>query len=96
MNIAEKLFLNSLNSMKQVLDLGEFKFGSNSDEFKFYKKQVMDIFYKGLSETFKQLEYDGEIERCSCKAKLRHGYTECSRCHGAGYMNKITIEKTDN
>ncbi len=95
MNIAEKLFLNCLNSMKQILDLGEFKFGRNSDEFKFYKKQVMDIFYKGLSETFKQLEHDGEIERCSCKAKLRHGYTNCPECHGAGHMNRKKLKKND-
>ncbi len=89
MNIAETLFLNCLNNMKQVLDLGEFKFGKESDSFKFYKKQVMDIFYKGLSETFKQLERENEIERCSCKASLRHGYTKCPDCHGAGYRNLI-------
>ncbi len=95
MNIAEKLFLNCLNNMKQILDLGEFKFGKKSDEFKFYKKQVMDIFYKGLSETFKQLERENEIERCSCKASLRHGYTDCPKCHGAGHMNIEKNTKND-
>lgn len=90
MNIAEKLFLQGLNNMKQVLDLGEFKFGKNSVEFKFYKKQVMDIFYNGLAETFKQLESENEIEKCSCNANLRHGYTDCLKCHGAGYQNIIS------
>ena len=88
MNIAEQIFLSSLNQMKETLSLGEFKFGKNSDEFKFFKKEVMNIVYSNLQELFKKLENENVIERCKCKSNMRHGYTNCEHCHGAGYTEK--------
>jgi len=85
MNIAEQLFLTSLNIMKSVLDLAEFKFGKDSEDFKYFKKQIMNVTYSNLQETFRKLELDNEIEKCECKANLRHGYTDCKNCHGSGY-----------
>ncbi len=88
MNISECIFLNNLTQMKEILGIGEFKFGKSSDEYRYFKKQVMDAFYNNLRECFKNLETDNVIERCECKANLRHGYSKCSKCHGAGYVNK--------
>ena len=87
MNMAEQIFLTSLNQMKAILDIGEFKFGKSSDEFKFFKKQVMDAMYKNLGELFKKLEDEDLLEHCKCKSNMRHGYTDCPQCHGAGYVN---------
>ena len=87
MNIAEKFFVTNLHQMKNVLSLAEFKFGNNSEDYKFFKRETMNNFYNNLSELFKNLENDNVIERCKCKSNLRHGYTSCSYCHGAGYVN---------
>jgi len=87
-NIAEIIFLNSLEAMKEILDLGEYKLGNNSKDYEYFKRRVMDIVYSRLNKTLKRLEEKELIVKCSCSANLRHGYTKCPMCHGAGYMNK--------
>lgn len=88
MNIAEKIFLTSISQMKEILELGEFKFGIDSKEYKFFKKKTMDAFYRNMSNLFRELENENVLRSCKCESNLRHGYTDCPNCHGAGYVNK--------
>lgn len=87
MNIAKEIFLNNLTQMKEILGIGEFKFGKNSDEYKYFKKQVMNASYNNLTNLFKALKNENLIERCKCNSNLRHGYTDCETCNGAGFKN---------
>lgn len=86
--IARTVFLMNLDIMKQILDLGKYKLGKNSEDFIYYKKQVMDYTYKGLKKLFKQLEENKIIEKCSCGASLRKGYKSCDLCGGSGFCNR--------
>ena len=86
--ITKLIFLNTLSVMKAELDLFEFKLGKKSDEFKYVKKRVMDLTYKGLKKLFKTLTDEKIIVRCECKAKLRQGYKDCPKCGGSGFRNK--------
>jgi hypothetical protein len=74
--------------MKNVLDLIAFKYDKKSDDYKFFKKQIMSYFYDNLRKLFKQLIDLKMIEKCSCNANLRNGYSECPHCGGSGYKNK--------
>ena len=85
-NVAEEIFLSQLNVMKEVLDLGEYKLGKESKEFSYFKRRVMDVVYNQLKELFNGLAEDKLIKKCSCNANVRHGYTDCPKCHGAGYV----------
>jgi len=87
MQIARAIFHKNLSVMKQILDLGEFKLGKNSEDFKYYKKQIMDAVYKGLLGLFQVFVEEKLIEKCSCGAKLRQGYNDCKDCGGSGYRN---------
>lgn len=82
--LAKLTFLTNLASMKKVLDLGEYKLDEKS--FRYYKKQIMDIFFNSLKEIFKQLEQDKIIKRCHQKCSLRNGYSDCL-CGGSGWIN---------
>ena len=84
--IAKIIFLNALSIMKAELDLFEFKLGKKSDEFKYVKKRVMDLTYKGLKELFKILSDEKIVVRCPEKCKLRQGYKSC-KCGGSGFLN---------
>jgi hypothetical protein len=86
-NIAELIFLDQLEVMKEVLDLGAYRLGKDSKEYSYFKRKVMDLFYNHLRDLFKRLAEEGLIERCSCNGNVRHGYTQCPECHGAGYVN---------
>lgn len=92
--IAKIIFHTALSVMKKVLDLIAFKYQKNSDDYKFFKKQIMDYFYGGLKELFVRLEDDKILDRCHCKANLRNGYKPCEKCGGSGYKNK-EIEKVN-
>jgi hypothetical protein len=74
--------------MKSILSLAEFKLGKNTTDYKYFKKEVMDYFYNGLSKFFENLEKKGHVKRCDCGAKLRQGYNPCPKCGGSGYTNK--------
>lgn len=87
-NIAETIFLAHLEIMKSVLDLGKYGLKGDDDTYKYFKKQIMDTFYNGLRKTFQELEREGVLKRCKCESNLRHGYTKCADCHGAGYVNE--------
>lgn len=87
--IAKEIFHKNLSIMKKILDLGEFKLGGRkSDDFKYYKKQVMDYFYKSMMTLFKYMEDEKILVKCDCKSKLRQGYSDCEYCGGCGYKNK--------
>ena len=86
--IARTIFLVCLDIMKKILDLGQFKLGKKSEDFIYYKKEVMNYFYDSLKKLFKILEQNKVIEKCSCGANIRKGYSECEKCGGAGYINK--------
>jgi hypothetical protein len=88
MQIAKLIFHNQLYIMKKILDLGEFKLGKKSDDYQYFKKEVMDYTYNGLKKLFKQLFDEKIIVKCSCDANLRHGYTDCDLCGGCGYKTK--------
>ncbi len=85
--IAKNIFHSNLSVMKKILDLGEFKLGKKSDDYKYFKKQVMDYFYKSMKKIFKQLEQSNILDKCDCKAKIRQGYSDCKYCGGSGYRN---------
>lgn len=85
--LAKALFHMNLSVMKKILDLGEFKLGKKSDDYKYFKKQTMDYFYKSMKKLFKQLVDEKILTNCSCKAKLRQGYSPCEKCGGSGFCN---------
>lgn len=87
LQIAKIIFLTALSIMKKILDLAEFKLGKQSDEYKYYKSQVMLAFYSGLQDLFKTLKDNKIVENCPCKADLKQGYASCSNCGGSGYKN---------
>jgi len=92
-NVAELIFLNMLDEMKSVLDLGEYKLGADKRAYSYYKRTVMDIFYDTTKKLLVVLEKDGQVVRCKCESNLRHGYTDCVTCHGAGYVMKDSERK---
>ena len=85
----KEFYLVTLDIMKRYLDLAEFKFDKKSNEFKFMKKQIMNIVYGSLKVFYQMLVKKDLAERCSCKANLRQGYTKCEFCSGCGYIEKI-------
>ncbi len=85
--IAKTIFHVSLSVMKKILDLIAFKYDKKSDDYKYFKKQIMDAFYKGLRDIFQTLLNEKILTNCHCKADLRQGYKPCD-CGGSGYKNK--------
>lgn len=94
MQIAKKIFLNNLEIMKKVLDLGEFKFGKNTQGYKFYKSQVMKYFYSGLKNLFESMKNEKILKICDCQANLKQGYSLCKSCQGSGYRNNENEPET--
>lgn len=89
---ARAIFLQYLAAMKEVLKLGEFKIGKGTDEYRYFKKVVMDQFYNPMSSTFADLEKAGILRKCTCGKSLRHGYDPCPTCNGSGYCNSEDFE----
>ena len=86
--LAKAIYLKMMSGMKEILTLGEMKFGDRTSEpYKFYKKVVMDQFYLGMTEIFEALEKDGMLVKCPCGTGIRQGYKPCPQCNGAGYCN---------
>ena len=85
--IAREFFLCSLTIMKSVLSLAEFRMGKQSEEYVYFKKQVMDYFYNNLFQLFEKLQNNKVLMKCSCQSKLRKGYNKCEFCGGSGYRN---------
>jgi len=90
--IACTVYLGFMATMKDVLNFGEFKFKRDTDEFKYFKKQIMALFYTKYRELFSQLEERGLLERCECGTDLKNGWQPCPHCHGSGYRNTIELD----
>lgn len=86
--ITGTVYQETLTAMKRILDLGEFKIGSsNSKDYAFFKREVMDSIYGSLKEIFKEMEEQGLIRPCPyCNADLRKGWKPCP-CRGSGYIS---------
>lgn len=84
-DIIKDVFWLCLGIMKNILSLAEFKMGRNTDEYKYFKKEVMNYVYDGLSKFYKDLEKNGKVSKCDCGARLRKGYNSCPHCGGSGY-----------
>ena len=85
--IAKTIFERQLSIMKQILRMGEFKFGRDTEQYKFFKEQTMDAVYIGTRTLFKDMEKAGLVKPCTCKGNLREGYSGCAHCSGCGYCN---------
>ena len=86
--IVKEIFWLCLGIMKNILSLAEFKMGKKTDEYKYFKKEVMNYVYDGLMAFYRNLEKKGILTKCGCSAKLRHGYSNCPNCGGSGYKAK--------
>lgn len=88
--LAKMLFKQNISTMKQILILGEFKFGDrNSDGYKYYRKKIMNAIYSQLNYTLSIYEKIGLVDKCGCGSSLdkREGYTSCQTCAGCGFKN---------
>ena len=90
LQIAKIIFTLNLEIMKRTLDLGKFKLGKDKEDYKYFKREIMDYFFNNMQKLFQALYSQGILERCQCKAKLRQGYSDCPFCGGSGYKNKET------
>lgn len=79
------VFTTSLDSMKRILRMGEFKFGHGSEDFTYFKEQVMDTTYTALRALLRDLEARGLAARCTCNADLKQGWSKCPDCAGCGW-----------
>ena len=92
-NIEEKdiltgtIYQETLTAMKRILDLGEFKIGaSNSKDYSFFKREVMDSVYCSLRNIYEELADEGIVKNCPhCNSDLRKGWRSCE-CRGSGYV----------
>ena len=87
-DIVKEIFWLCLGIMKSILSLAEFKLGKNTEDYKYFKSQVMDFFFNGLSKFYQNLVKQGYLEKCKCGAKLRCGYSSCNLCGGSSYKIK--------
>jgi len=87
MQLARSIFLEGLDTMKKILDLGEYQMKRESKAFKFYKKEVMKYTYTNLKKLFEKMKSEKVLQKCKCNADLKNGYTDCKKCNGAGYVN---------
>jgi len=94
--IAKEIFLKQLSQMKNILDLEQFRLGSKDEQFRYFKKKVMNEFYEGMLDVFQALEESGVIVPCECDSYVRNGYNDCPYCNGAGYRNSENIAQMLN
>jgi len=86
--VAKAIYLRHMSAMKEVLNLGEMKFGNReSPAYKTYKKIVMDAFYNAMLDVLVSMEMAGILKKCPCGTTIRQGYQTCPGCNGAGYCN---------
>ena len=62
--------------------------GKRTDEYKYFKKEVMNFVYDGLTKFYVDLLKKDLVKRCSCGATIRRGYSSCKNCGGSGYKAK--------
>ena len=87
LQIASVIYLEQLNTVKKILDLLQLKFGKESEEFQYLKKQLFDFLYSDIKKLFMKLEIEKLIKRCPQGCSLRQGWTKCESCNGSGYTN---------
>lgn len=88
--LAKEIFALQLGIMKNILKLGEFKFGGkDSDQFKYFKESVMNYVYDGTKKFFIQGVSNGVFEKCDCGGNLRRGWKDCPKCAGSGFCDKV-------
>lgn len=88
--IAMYIYYKHKQSMKNILRMGEFKYGGRKSEgYKHFRKEVMETFYSELNQIFCMLEDLGLIVECGCGHSLdsRSGYQPCHSCAGCGKKN---------
>jgi hypothetical protein len=91
--VAKAVYLRHMSAMKELLNLGEIKFGDrNSSAYKLYKKVTMDEFYNAMSEVFEAMERAGMLRKCPCGTSIRQGYKTCDKCNGAGHCNADELD----
>lgn len=74
-----------LTVMTRLLELGEFKFGKDSEEYRFYRREVIKVIratQQACMEDFKAL---GLVVECPCEADGSMRRSDCARCGGCGY-----------
>jgi len=86
LQIPREIYLKSMDTMKKNLDLIGFKFDSKSQDFKYFKSQIMENTYTNLRNLFKFFADKGLIKKCQCGTNLRKGFKKCL-CGGSGYIN---------
>ena len=84
--IAGEIYLKSMNTMKRILDLVEFKFDKRTKEYGYFKSQIMDYTYENLKKLFKHMEDNKVLKKCPNGCNLRQGFKRCL-CKGCGYIN---------
>lgn len=87
-DVMKEIFWLCLGIMKNILSLAEFKLGKNTTDYKYFKKEVMDHFYNGLTRFYEKLESKDILKKCDCGSKLRQGYNSCNNCGGSGFTTK--------
>lgn len=90
LQIAKIIFFKHKNTLKKLLQMGEFKFGGRkSQEYKFFKKNCSDYVYEQLKQILKLLEIMKISEKCECGCSIekREGTQPCLSCGGSGYKN---------
>jgi hypothetical protein len=87
-DVMKEVFWLCLGIMKNILSLAEFKLGKDTADYKYFKKEVMDYFYNGLTKFYENLEAKKILKKCSCNSKLRQGYNPCTECGGSGYTTE--------
>ncbi len=85
--LAKNIYLQSLDTMKKILDLLGFKLDKRTKDFLYAKSQVMGATYNGLNKLFRKMEQEGLIIKCACGTNVRQGYQKCL-CGGSGFINK--------
>jgi len=85
--IGKMIFERQLAIMKQILRLGEFKFSKGTEQYKFFKENIMDAVYIGCKALLKDLEKEGILQKCECNGNLREGYSPCEYCSGCGFRS---------
>ena len=82
--IPASIYIHRLGVMKSILDLGAYRLGKKTDEYKFYKREVMNYIYDDFLSLMKEFEKCGLVKKCSCGANVRHGYKADCVCRGSG------------
>lgn len=91
--LAKATYLRHMSAMKEILDLGLIKFGDkNSEQYKYFKRVVMDSFYNAMSDVFQAYEREGLVRPCDCGTGIRNGYKPCPKCNGSGHCNSVEFD----